>query len=537
MKKILAVDVHRLPTQASKVKFLYKQTPLSPIPEKELSHISQLKTSVDDMLNKMGFGPYQILCYLALGFILLTSGAEVVVLSFLVNILERDPQWMLSKVQLAGLSSSIFTGFLLGSSFSGKISDRFGRRQPLTPILLLIYIFGLLSATATRFTTLLFARTLYSVLLGLQFPMSYALLAEITPPLVRGKMLVLAGGFFSFGEIAVCLISIIYLDSPHSGNWRALLAWIAQPAIICFLLTTKIVKESPRYQFLIQRDVRQGIALLEHIARTNNYRSPHSDAAQEAQASGIASSLSEKQKNGLNLWVLQQDPKASAGTIGSIKTLWVDEYKSISFIIWCVWLGLAVVYYGVRFILPGILETLEHSPMGSQSKALVYQAFITVFSEIPSVVLGYMLVDKSGYGRKKTLMICFVLGGVICMFVSLFNGYEILLLVTVARILINTCFTILIPYTAELYPTRMRTTGIGFADAFGRVGGILMPWIALSLKEINPLAPFVGFAGFCVLAAHCCRSLPYDTAGVHLDFQEEASQYHEMVCLSPVRWR
>ena len=36
-------------------------------------------------------------------------------------------------------------------------------------------------------------------------------------------------------------------------------------------------------------------------------------------------------------------------------------------------------------------------------------------------------------------------------------------------------WSVMLGYTAELFPTRLRGTGSGWASAFGRVGGILVP--------------------------------------------------------------
>jgi putative MFS transporter len=44
-------------------------------------------------------------------------------------------------------------------------------------------------------------------------------------------------------------------------------------------------------------------------------------------------------------------------------------------------------------------------------------------------------------------------------------------------------------YTPELYPTRSRATGAGYAAAFGRVGGILAPFV------VGILLPIWGTSG------------------------------------------
>ena len=60
-------------------------------------------------------------------------------------------------------------------------------------------------------------------------------------------------------------------------------------------------------------------------------------------------------------------------------------------------------------------------------------------------------------------------------------------------------------YTPELYPTRIRGTGAGFAAGFGRIGGIVGPYVvALLLTSLGMTTEviFVMFAAvFFVIAA------------------------------------
>ena len=73
-------------------------------------------------------------------------------------------------------------------------------------------------------------------------------------------------------------------------------------------------------------------------------------------------------------------------------------------------------------------------------------------------------------------------------------------------------------YTPELYPTRARSTGAGFASAFGRLGAILGPMIVPILAaRSGPAAAFeVGAGGF-VVAALLILVLGVETRGRALE--------------------
>ena len=73
-------------------------------------------------------------------------------------------------------------------------------------------------------------------------------------------------------------------------------------------------------------------------------------------------------------------------------------------------------------------------------------------------------------------------------------------------------------YTPELYPTRARATGAGFASACGRVGAIVGPIVVGALVEdIGQPAVFALGAGSFVVAAALVLALGVETRGRTLE--------------------
>ena len=95
------------------------------------------------------------------------------------------------------------------------------------------------------------------------------------------------------------------------------------------------------------------------------------------------------------------------------------------------------------------------------------------------------------------------------------------------KVCITFSFGVVYLYTAELFPTEIRTTGFGSCSFVARLGGMLAPWVgALARPENldNPYIPVVVFGLSALLAGVVSARLP-ETKGVKLpDTVEEAEQ-------------
>jgi hypothetical protein len=74
-------------------------------------------------------------------------------------------------------------------------------------------------------------------------------------------------------------------------------------------------------------------------------------------------------------------------------------------------------------------------------------------------------------------------------------------------------------YTPELYPTDLRGTGSEWANAFGRMGGILGPYLAGVLIQAygNPFTPFSLFVVGHLISAAVVAALGVETKGKTLE--------------------
>lgn len=75
-------------------------------------------------------------------------------------------------------------------------------------------------------------------------------------------------------------------------------------------------------------------------------------------------------------------------------------------------------------------------------------------------------------------------------------------------------------WTAELFQTSIRITGVGFTNSIARVGGMLISVImAVGFYFFGNFGPFFMFALFALISAYGAYNIPRDTTDIQLDIQ------------------
>ena len=117
-------------------------------------------------------------------------------------------------------------------------------------------------------------------------------------------------------------------------------------------------------------------------------------------------------------------------------------------------------------------------------------------SEIPATLIGSVLVDK--IGRKKTLSGGYIIGGLACLFCvtltpqSDAQKYTAML----GKFGITAAFSCIFVYAAELFPTVLRSAGMGMSSTAARVGGIAAPLVVTMTVRVFSSMPLLIFGIF-----------------------------------------
>jgi putative MFS transporter len=447
--------------------------------------------------NKIGFGSYQYLVMFSIGLILIADGIEMSGMSLILPIITEE--WKISQAIQGLLGTTLFLGFFVGSILGAIYSDRIGRMNSLQYVSLMQFFVGLVSCIVNNVYLFLLVRFLFGGLLGFMAPVIPSLCIELTPSDRRGRTTVVLMSLFSVGQFMSTVIAFLTLQDLTHGNWRLMLFICSFPPLFVFYGCYRYLKESPRYILLKEKDVNKGLEVLNYIGRFNN-----------PDFKGFTHDDVDK----LNEWRnhLMKDPEDDFKR--DFLTLVNDpKYKMITYGLWGVWFCITFLMYGLVFILPFFL---------TQAKNGLLFLVITSLGEGSSGILAYFIVDVKLFGRKNSLAMTQIIASLMC-FIAFIVGHEnkVLLIasLTLGRFFCKLSLAFIYPLTAELYPTALRTLGIGLSSSAGRIASCIMPLVAIRLFYINPVAPFFMYGVVGAIGLFFTRMIPYDTTGMFLDME------------------
>ncbi|XVF74908.1 hypothetical protein PTKIN_Ptkin13bG0148000 [Pterospermum kingtungense] len=474
--------------------------------------------TVDDALSAMGFGKFQILVLAYAGMGWISEAMEMMLLSFIGPAVQT--LWGLSSHEESLITSVVFVGMLVGAYSWGVVSDKHGRRKGFLITALVTSGAGFLSSLSPNYLSLLILRCLVGLGLG-GGPVLCSWFLEFIPAPSRGTWMVVFQGFWTVGTVFEA--SLAWFIMPRLG-WRWLLAFSSLPSSF-LLLFYGLAPESPRYLCLKGRKA-EALCILEKIARINGEQLPSGNLVSENEIELAGKSIPTEDTRLLPPKDISEDTTSkettpNAGGLSSLLKLLSPELVKSTTLLWLVFFGNAFSYYGLVLLTTelhngrntcGPVELQSDKPQDVSYK----DVFITTFAEFPGLLLSAATVDR--YGRKFSMSVMFFL---CCIFLlplvfhqpqSLTTG-----LLFGARICITATFTVVYIYAPEIYPTSVRSTGVGVASAVGRIGGMVCPLVAVGLVHgCHQTAAVMLFEVVIFLSGICVLLFPLETKGREL---------------------
>ncbi|WOK92085.1 organic cation/carnitine transporter 7 isoform X1 [Canna indica] len=461
--------------------------------------------TVDDALISVGFGKFQalVLVYAGMGWV--SEAMEVMLLSFVGPSVQKE--WKLSSNEESLITSVVFCGMLIGACSWGIVSDNYGRRMGFLFTALVTSFAGFLSSFSPNYICLIVSRFVVGIGLG-GGPVLASWFLEFVPAPNRGIWMVVFASFWTVGTILEA--SLAWVIMPTLG-WRWLLVVTSIPSFV-LLLFYYVAPESPRFFCMRNRDA--AVTILEKMAKMNKMTLPNGMLTSDHK-----DEIGKKQHPSEAIPLLATIDEGTGNNIGFISTLYVllsPKLIRTTLLMWIVSFGNAFAYYGIVLLtseLTGICTSKVLLSNDSDQANSYRDILVTSFAEIPGLIICGALVDR--IGRKLSMSILLF---ITCIFLIplVWHQNEVLTtsLLFGARTCVTGSFNILYIYAPEVYPTSLRSTGLGTTSSVGRIGGIICPIVAVALVQgCNQTASILLFELVIFLSGAAVLFLPLETNG------------------------
>lgn len=391
-------------------------------------------------------------------------------------------EWDLTDAQIAYAISMRVLGQVVGAFCISIIADWKGRRPALMITLIILAVGSILVSVSTNIFQVSVFRLLTGIGIGAELVIATAYIGEISPRSMRGRyisIIFLIGtiGLASSGPISLFLLQeeeIMGIDS-----WRILMAFPAAVAVLLFQLRFSMM-ESPRWLLSKGRISETNILLMKLGLR------PIRDREIDSATTTIT------RRNALH-------------TFNNRKVL----SRMLLFV--CVWFLILV---------PSAASALLVVEYVNQGYTTIQSVEITTIGSVGYVLgacLSIVIADR--FERKYQ----FAIAGVVMAISFIIRGlivhdYVVLAATSFVGFAANSWLTAcLFTYTAENFPTRIRSIASGGVEGLGSGFSTLGPIIFVLLQPFGFFNIMVGLASFLFVAAIAVVFFGRRSVGISLE--------------------
>lgn len=154
-----------------------------------------------------------------------------------------------------------------------------------------------------------------------------------------------------------------------------------------------------------------------------------------------------------------------------VTSVWSARFRKSTIALWILWFIVVFSYYGIFLWLPSVMVLKGFSLV----KSFQYVLIMTL-AQLPGYFTAAYFIEK--FGRKFVLVSYLLLTAFSAIWFSSASTETMLIAAGISLSFFNLgAWGAMYAYTPELYPTSVRSTGVGLAASFGRVGGIIGPYL------------------------------------------------------------
>lgn len=401
------------------------------------------RINVSDLIDRSPVSRFQIGIFVLCGLCLIMDGFDVQAIGYVAPALSQ--QWKIAPAILGSVLSAALYGVLFGSIFLSMLADRIGRRPVLVGACLFFSVISILTGLVQSVPQLLIMRFIAGLALGSIMPNAMALVGEYASRRTRIPLMIIVGNGFTAGAAIGGFVAFWLI--PRFG-WRSVFYFGGTVPLLIGTLMIFLLPESLQFLALHGHDPEKLIKWIKRI-----------DPAAPAGA-GVQYVMPEQRHRGAPMLKLFQNGLA-------LRTI----------LLWTIYFMNLLNLYFLSSWLPTVATPLMKAAGISGAYALLLGTALQIGGVAGSLLLG-LLVPRFGFvaaltGFFLTASLCIANIGLPGLSLTLLFG-----IVFLAGIGIVGGQSAINALAATLYPTDLRSTGVGSGLGIGRIGSIVGPTVA-----------------------------------------------------------
>lgn len=196
-----------------------------------------------------------------------------------------------------------------------------------------------------------------------------------------------------------------------------------------------------------------------------------------------------------------------------VASVWSVKHRKSTITLWILWFTVVFSYYGMFLWLPSIMLLKGFDLVTSFQYIL-----IMTLAQIPGYFTAAYFIEK--FGRKFVLVVYLLLTALSAVWFGNAETEGILIASGICLSFFNLgAWGGMYAYSPELYPSTVRATGVGLAASFGRIGGVIGPFLVgmLVSREVAITTLFMMFFITIVIGALTVLFFGKETKGIDPD--------------------
>ncbi|XP_060189534.1 organic cation/carnitine transporter 7-like isoform X2 [Lycium barbarum] len=204
----------------------------------------------------------------------------------------------------------------------------------------------------------------------------------------------------------------------------------------------------------------------------------------------------------------------------SLLVLLSPALRRNTLLLWVVYTGNAFSYYGIVLLTSlfssGRCQRSSIALHTNDDQSLYTNVLINSLAEIPGILLSAILVEKVGRKFTMALMYALYFLFLLPLLAPQLPALTTALLFGARAFIMGSSITVCV-YCEEIYPTSIRSTGMGVATSAGRTGAMLSPIFAVQLvRGCHQMTAIISFEAVLVLSAVSVMLFSLETKGREL---------------------